>query len=90
MEPVDGLHENKSRYVKIPTMKVKNYTVIKYQDADGVWIGRVLELQGCHSYGETVGELERNLEEAVALCLEDDDIVERKVLVEKQEFTVDG
>ena len=71
-------------------MKTKNYTVIKYQDADGAWIGRVLELQGCHSYGETVEELEHNLEEAVALCLEDDDIVERKVSVEKLEFTVDG
>jgi len=68
----------------------KKYTVIKYQDEDGVWIGRILELQGCHSYGKTAKELEHNLEEAVALCLEDDDIVERKVSVEKQEFTVDG
>ena len=64
-------HDN----VKIPTMKDKNkYTVVKYQDADGAWIGRVLELQGCHSYGEIAEELEHNLEEAVALCLEDDDI----------------
>ena len=68
----------------------KELTVVKYRDVDGTWIGRVLELQGCHSYGKTPDELDHNLEEAVAICIDDDDIVEKIVSIEKREFTVDG
>lgn len=69
--------------------KQVQFTVVKYQDKDGVWIGRVLELEGCHTYGATLEELNDNLKEVVELCLEDGEIAEKSLSVEKQEFLVD-
>jgi len=65
------------------------FTVVKYQDRDGVWIGRVLELEGCHAYGNTSEELNENLKEAVVVCVEDGEIAGKSLSVETQEFLVD-
>ena len=55
-------------------MKNYKFPVVIEQDEDGVYIGIVPDLKGCHTQARTLGELEKRLKEAIALCLD----VERK------------
>lgn len=48
----------------------RTFHVLIEQDEDGVYIGKVPELQGCLSQGDTLDELMQNIREAVELCLE--------------------
>ncbi|MDP3639909.1 MAG: type II toxin-antitoxin system HicB family antitoxin [Nanoarchaeota archaeon] len=48
----------------------RKFTVIIEQDEDGVFVGKVLELRGCLSQGNTLNELMENIKEAIELCLE--------------------
>ncbi len=48
----------------------KIFHVIIEQDEDGVYIGKVPELRGCLSQGDTLNELMENIKEAIELCLE--------------------
>ncbi|HLD43448.1 MAG TPA: type II toxin-antitoxin system HicB family antitoxin [Candidatus Nanoarchaeia archaeon] len=48
----------------------KTFHVIIEQDEDGGYVGKVLELQGCLSQGDTLDELMKNIKEAIELCLE--------------------
>jgi predicted RNase H-like HicB family nuclease len=48
----------------------KQYHVIIEQDEDGVYVGKVPELRGCVSQGDTIDELITNIKEAILLCLE--------------------
>ena len=48
----------------------KTFHVLIEQDEDGVYIGKVPELQGCLSQGDTLDELMQNIREAIELCLE--------------------
>lgn len=48
----------------------QQFTVIIQRDEDGMYVGRVPELKGCISQGETLDELMRNMKEAIELCLE--------------------
>lgn len=48
----------------------RKFTVIIEQDEDGVYVGKVLELRGCLSQGDTLDELMANIKEAIELCLE--------------------
>ena len=58
------------------SIDMKNYSfpVVIEQDEDGLYIGIVPDLKGCHTQARTLGELEKRLKEAISLCLE----VERK------------
>jgi predicted RNase H-like HicB family nuclease len=47
--------------------------VVIEQDEDGVFIVSVPTLQGCHSYGLTIDEAMKNIAEAAALCLQDEE-----------------
>lgn len=51
---------------------MKNYTfpVIVEQDEDGLYIGIVPDLKGCHTQAKSLGELNKRLKEAISLCLE--------------------
>jgi predicted RNase H-like HicB family nuclease len=49
----------------------KKFHVLIEKDPDGGYVGKVLELKGCVSQGETEDELMANIKEAVELCLED-------------------
>ena len=51
-------------------MAKRIFHVIIEQDEDGGYIGKVPELQGCLSQGDTLDELMRNIKEAIELCLE--------------------
>ncbi|MEK6960630.1 MAG: type II toxin-antitoxin system HicB family antitoxin [Nanoarchaeota archaeon] len=48
----------------------RTFHVIIEQDEDGVYIGKVPELRGCHSQGDTIDELMKNIRECIGLCLE--------------------
>ncbi|EPR39808.1 putative protein family UPF0150 [Desulfovibrio sp. X2] len=51
-------------------MGMRTFRVIIEQDEDGLFIGSVPELPGCHAQGTTREELLANVREAAALCLE--------------------
>ncbi len=48
----------------------RTYHVIIEQDEDGGFVGKVPELSGCFSQGDTLDELMDNVREAIELCLE--------------------
>ncbi|MFT4343591.1 MAG: type II toxin-antitoxin system HicB family antitoxin [Candidatus Woesearchaeota archaeon] len=48
----------------------KTYNVIIEQDEDGTFVGRVPELKGCITQGDTLDELMKNIKEAIELYLE--------------------
>ena len=48
----------------------QTFTVVIKQDEDGMYVGKVPELKGCLSQGETLDELMKNIKEAAQLCLE--------------------
>ena len=48
----------------------QKFTVLIEQDEDGIYVGKVIELKGCLSQGDTIDELLKNIKEAVELCLE--------------------
>ena len=52
-------------------MTRQTFHVLIEQDEDGGYIGRVPELQGCLSQGDTLDELMANIKEAIELCLEE-------------------
>ena len=53
---------------------VRSFTAIIVQDEDGMYIGRVHELKGCITQGETIKELIENLKDAAKLCLDTSNI----------------
>lgn len=40
-------------------------------DADGNWLVRAPDIPGCHSYGRSLSEARKNMQEALSLFLED-------------------
>ena len=46
---------------------MKDYTVVIERDEDGIFVGSIVELPGCHSQGGTVQELLENIKEAAQL-----------------------
>jgi len=46
------------------------FSVIVERDQDGVYVGSVPELPGCHTQARTVGELMERVPEAVELYLD--------------------
>lgn len=53
---------------------MSNFTAVVERDADtGLYVGYVPGFPGAHSQGATLDELNRNLQEVVAMLLEDGD-----------------
>jgi len=48
----------------------RTFHVLIEQDEDGGYVGKVVELQGCLSQGDSLDELMANIKEAIELCLE--------------------
>jgi len=46
------------------------FHVLIEQDEDGGYVGKVSELKGCVSQGDTLDELMENIKESIELCLE--------------------
>ncbi|MBS3082842.1 type II toxin-antitoxin system HicB family antitoxin [Candidatus Pacearchaeota archaeon] len=57
--------------------KSHNFTVLIEKDEDGIYVGSVPAIKGCHTQGKTIDELLKNIKEAIELCLEvEEDIPE--------------
>ena len=51
-------------------MKKYTFTVLIEKDEDGGFVGRVPELIGCSTQGDSIPELLANMREAAAVCIE--------------------
>ena len=59
--------------------KMGEYTVIIERDENGIYVGSVAELPGCHTQGESIEELMENIKEAIELYLEHVKNIENKM-----------
>jgi antitoxin HicB len=50
--------------------QVLSFSVIYEEDPDGGYVVSAPSLPGCHTQGETIGEAEKNIKEAIELYLE--------------------
>ncbi|MBI4210182.1 MAG: type II toxin-antitoxin system HicB family antitoxin [Candidatus Diapherotrites archaeon] len=57
----------------------KTFNVVIEKDEDGIYVGSVPELPGCHTQGATLKELNENIVEAIEAYLESIDNEERPV-----------
>lgn len=48
----------------------RQFDVIIERDHDGIYVGSVPQLPGCHTQGRSLDELMERVQEAVELCLE--------------------
>jgi len=46
-----------------------NFKVIINQDEDGIFVASCPAIPGCHTQGETLEKAEKNIQEAIKLCL---------------------
>jgi predicted RNase H-like HicB family nuclease len=51
-------------------MKKYRFPVVVERDEDGLLVGTVPALKGCHTQARTIAELDKRLKEAVKVCLE--------------------
>ncbi len=65
---------------------VRKFHVLIEQDEDGGFVGKVPELKGCLSQGDTLDELMKNIREAIELCLEVAGEYEQFVLERETKF----
>lgn len=68
------------------TSMARIFHVIIQQDEDGVYVGKVPELAGCLSQGDTLDELMKNIKEAIELCLEVQQDEKQKISTEQIRF----
>ncbi len=62
--------------------KIIHLVVYIEQDEDGIYIGSIPSITGCHAQGETQEEMLENLSEVIKLCLRNID----KKEIEKNRF----
>lgn len=68
-----------------------NFKVVIQQDQDGRFNVSCPELEGCHSFGDTIEEAKKNIAEAIALYLQDvpeEEISSIRLKVEIAEVTI--
>lgn len=51
------------------SQKYLNFNVVITQDEDGVYVADCPAIPGCHSQGDTYEEVEKNIKDAIQLCL---------------------
>ncbi len=49
--------------------KYLNFNIVITQDEDGIYVADCPAIPGCHSQGGTFEEAEKNIREAIKLCL---------------------
>ena len=49
---------------------IRKFTVVIERDEDGIFVGSVPGLPGCHTQGKSLDELMERIREAIVLCLE--------------------
>jgi predicted RNase H-like HicB family nuclease len=50
----------------------KHFPIVVEQDVDGYFIVSCPLFQGCRSYGKTIDDALKNIQEAIELCLEEE------------------
>ena len=66
----------------------RQFNVIIERDADGYLVGTVPELRGCHTQAKSLDVLMKRIQEAIELCLQDDDLPLANEFVGVQRVTV--
>lgn len=51
------------------SQKYLNFNVVITQDEDGIYVAECPSIPSCHSQGNTFEEAEKNIKEAIKLCL---------------------
>lgn len=49
-----------------------HFPILLEQDEDGVFIVSCPSFKGCHSYGSTVDEAMKNIQEVIEMCIEEE------------------
>ena len=57
-------------YVLVMPKNVYEFTVLIEQDESGWYVAKVPDLEGCHTQGKTVEQVLERIKEAIAACLE--------------------
>ena len=60
---------------------MREFTVIVERDEDGWLVGSVPALRGCHTQAMDMDELLENIQDAILLCLEEEEVIEPLTLV---------
>jgi len=55
------------------THVLRDFMVIIERDEDGYYVASVPSLAGCHTQARSLDELIQRVQEAIAVCLEDED-----------------
>lgn len=58
------------KFVKNP----RKFTVVIERDEEGYYVGTVPTLRGCHTQAKNLDTLMKRMREAVAICLEGEDV----------------
>lgn len=69
-------------------MKKYEFTVIIEKDEDGVLIGTVPQIKGCHTQAKTIEDLMKRIREAIDLCLEVEKDIEKTEFIGIQKIEV--
>lgn len=60
-----------------------HFSVVITQDKDGLYMAHVPTLRGCHTQAKTLPQLYKRLDEAIALCVEVEQIKNQPITQEK-------
>jgi len=63
------LINNYSKIVNMKNQEYLNFNVVITQDEDGIYVADCPAVPGCHSQGSTYEDAEKNIKEAIKLCL---------------------
>ena len=70
---------------------MKNYTAVVEKCPDtGIYVGHIPGFAGAHSQGETLEELNKNLQEVIKMLLEDGEPILETIFVGTQNVLIDA
>lgn len=70
---------------------MKNYTAVVEKCPDtGIYVGHIPGFTGAHSQGETLEELNKNLQEVIKMLLEDGEPILETIFVGTQNVLIDA
>jgi len=69
-----GTCSGRSKFENKKSMKTQkhHFPILIEQDEDNVYIVSCAVFKGCHSYGKTVDEAMKNIQEVIEMCLQEE------------------
>jgi len=52
--------------------EINGFPILIEQDEDGVYIVSCSAFKGCHSYGKSVNEAMKNIQEVIEMCFQEE------------------